>query len=529
MTHKFLVGLLSLFVVSASACAQTTRPAGPTKPVNLLAGAKWVCSADDGKAFSAESPSIKAETTTNITARTEFNVADTAGLVVLELTPNLPTRSQHYLKFFLNGEQIIPPMEGMNYKTIPAIDAKMLRKGRNTLTAKITLKNLSSRRRKAEDYQLDIDMRLAALKAEHLQLQTGPILGAIGKDYFTLTCRTNMPADVKLIMDGVPKAKIMSHQQTSELGLRHRFRVKMPNLRPDEKWAYHISANRGEQTVATKRWPVMFVPTNKALRFVAMGDSRTNSKDWAKVAGAVLKVKPDLIVFSGDMVAYGLNDWEWDEQFFGPAKELFATIPFYAVIGNHEKNAPLYNELFYTPGKDGRNRNFSQEINGVLLIGIDGEQDFSAGGENYEWLEKTLAGSKAKFIFFFTHYPAWTSSNHGWLNKDTGRPGEKAVRQAQDVIAPLLTKYKAIAYICGHDHVYERSELPGGLTHIIAGGAGAPLRKKVENAEKQNPHSKVFASVLHYCLFEVEGDTCTMKTFTPDGKVIDTRTWKARD
>ena len=63
---------------------------------------------------------------------------------------------------------------------------------------------------------------------------------------------------------------------------------------------------------------------------------------------------------------------------------------------------------------------------------------------------------------------------------------------------------------------------------IISGGAGAPRYSKVENAEKQNPHLKAFAAELHYCLFEIDGDTCTMTALRADGTMIDTRTWSAR-
>ena len=512
--------MLSLFFVSVSAYAQTTRPSKPTEPIDLLTGAKWSYSLDGGKTFSATPPTIKARTTVHIQARTEFDVADTAGLVVLELTPNLPTRSRHYLKFFLNDKQIKPQMEGMNYKTYRAIDAKMLKAGKNILSAKIRLRNQS----KDKDYQLKIAMRLAALKAEHLKIQTGPILGAFGKDYFTVVVRTNMPATGTLHLFSTaaikhPPSKVMK----TPAGLIHRFRVEG---RERYHTGYNLRLSCRGISITHCGGPV---PYPYQLRFVAMGDSRTYPKKWAKVADAVLKAKPDLVVFSGDMVNRGRNDWEWDEHFVANAQKLLATIPFYAVIGNHEHNAPVYPELFYTPGKGGRARTWSQEINGVLLIGIDGEKDFSAGSENYKWLEKTLVESKAKFIFAFNHYPAWSSSSHGRLDKETSRPREKTVRQAQDVLVPLLTKYKAAAYICGHDHCYERSELPGGLTHVISGGAGAPLRKKAENAEKQNPHSKVFASVLHYCIIEIKGDTCTMKAVTPDGKVIDTREWKARN
>jgi hypothetical protein len=36
------------------------------------------------------------------------------------------------------------------------------------------------------------------------------------------------------------------------------------------------------------------------------------------------------------------------------------------------------------------------------------------------------------------------------------------------------------------------------------------------------------ASALHYCLFTVSGQECTMEAFTPDGRRIDTCSWAAR-
>ncbi|KKM66837.1 hypothetical protein LCGC14_1477230, partial [marine sediment metagenome] len=84
-------------------------------------------------------------------------------------------------------------------------------------------------------------------------------------------------------------------------------------------------------------------------------------------------------------------------------------------------------------------------------------------------------------------------------------------------IIPLLNKYKVTAYICGHSHNYERSELPGGVTQIISGGAGAPPHRKMTTAAQQNPYSKIFASELHFCLFEIADGTARVKVLTPQG------------
>jgi len=94
---------------------------------------------------------------------------------------------------------------------------------------------------------------------------------------------------------------------------------------------------------------------------------------------------------------------------------------------------------------------------------------------------------------------------------------------------PLLKKYNATAMFAGHDHCYERSEPEEGVTMIISGGAGAPTYGKSKDAEKQNPYSKVFARQRHYCLLTVDGDVCTMKVFRPNGTMIDTRSWTARN
>ena len=245
----------------------------------------------------------------------------------------------------------------------------------------------------------------------------------------------------------------------------------------------------------------------------------------AKVAAAVAAARPAFSVFLGDMVASGNVDDQWDQMHFGPAKEYFATIPYYPVIGNHERNCSLFLRLFQTPSGD---KNWAQRIGPMLLIGIDGGMNWEAGGELATWLEAQLAaGSDAKFIFLATHYPAWSSGSHAKLGED-GAPRETPARLAQQVIMPLLAKYGATAMLAGHDHFYERSEPPEGVTMIVSGGAGVRLRDKWADAETQNPHSKAFAKRYHYCVFTIEGDTCTMQAVTPDGEVLDERTWPAR-
>jgi len=484
-------------------------------PVDLLRDIAWQYSRDGGKTFSDQPGEIGPKDA--VLARAEFDSSDVPSPAWLELSHELPGSVQ--AAFRLNGQALQGPLEGMNYRTIPALDAGMLRKGRNALEA--TLKAAKAKPPPPATVRASLCLMLPA----HLRFQTAPVLGCVGADYFTVSCRTNLPAKVTIGHIRTSGAKVgMLSVDGESFGLIHRFRVKVNGA---DSYDYQLDAAAGGAARASASGRVVVPAPGKPLRFVALGDNRTNVKDWAQVASAARAVGGALTIHVGDMVTAGRNDWEWDEQFFAPAAELFAAAPLFPVIGNHEQSAPLYDAFFAVPDGDAKARSWAQQVGDVLLIGIDGRADWSADSANARWLEAQLAGAKAKFIFLVNHYPAWTSGGHGGLDAE-GKPKELATRQGQEVIFPLLQKYRATALIAGHDHLYERSEPPGGVSHIITGGAGAPLRGKAKDAEKQNPHSKVFASTLHYCVFDVRDDRCEMKVFTPDGQLLDQRAWDAR-
>jgi hypothetical protein len=203
-------------------------------------------------------------------------------------------------------------------------------------------------------------------------------------------------------------------------------------------------------------------------------------------------------------------------------------VPYYPVWGNHEENAPVMKKLFHTPGPGGADVNWAQHIGPVLLIGIDGRP--AHRWQNPRWIDRALSGSKAKFIFFVSHYPAYSSGSNGELDEETGEPEDSGYRIARRTLLPRLRKHRATAFVVAHEHCYERSDLPGGLVQICSAGAGAPRTRKQDDevARRQNPYSKVFAPVLHYSLFEVRGDTCTFTAKTPDGRALDRLTFRAR-
>ena len=478
---------------------------------NLLANADKSFSYVDNNATSTFQKVLKFNKAGkyDVTLCSVFKVDNPGKFVSLALE-----KSPHIKGLTLNGKPIPKPFEEMNYKIVPGIPVSLLKKGENELKVVWTHEVKKQSVNKPINFD-DLDVQLLGQTSSELAFQTGPVLGYADRNMFTVTCRVNIPAEVVLEVNG--------KEYISKKSLLHSFKVK--GLNPDTPYQYSLKTRLSSKNNFQKSVGPFMVKTLKGgedFSFAMLGDSRTFPDDWAKVAKAVTKSKPQFAVFVGDMVTWGLNDYEWEEQFFNPAKDFFSTIPFYAVIGNHEANTPLFTKIFSTPG----GKNWSQKIGTVLIIGIDGTMDWETDGVQTKWLENILANSKANFIFLTSHYPAYTSGGHGWL-KD-GRPGEKTTRLAQDVIMPLLKKYNVTAMFAGHDHFYERSEPDSGVTMIVTGGAGAPLRNKVKNPEKQNPYSEVFAKKYHYCLLTVHGDVCTMKVITPENEIIDTRTWESR-
>jgi hypothetical protein len=498
---------------------------------NLLAQAQWLYSRDDGQTWNAASPVIAGGTDCTVLAKTTFRVADPKQYFLLELTHGLPLPKNVSVK--LNGQDLPTPAAWMEFETYPAIPASLLVKGDNRLEVRCYCDNRPPRwrpERKMPDVTLTLARKLIAVKRQDAGLLSGALLGPPEANAFSVSCRTRAPLPVTLTLTPAnPLFKPL--RQASPAGLIHRFRVEP--LDEQGRWSYSLAVDSPDLPAApTPPHPVRFLPRGPNLRFVLAGDCRTNSEAWGIVAAAIGKARPQFVVFSGDMTING-DIWDrWEDEFFKPAAGLLATVPFYTIMGNHEGKGLIYDQLFFSPGSEKTYRNWRQQVGDVLLVGIDGQEDWSQGSDNLDWLEAVLAMNQARFVFVFNHYPPYSSGWHGTEDEE-GEPSERECLQARENILPLLGQYHVTAMICGHEHDYERME-PPQTTVIIAGGGGAPLWNPAYDARAgvnrpvQNPYLKVFNSTLNFCVVEVKGDSCTLTAQKPDGQVLDTRTWKAR-
>ncbi|KKL79849.1 hypothetical protein LCGC14_2010690, partial [marine sediment metagenome] len=255
MLNKFVrwlgIGLI-VFLLAASLQAQQVIEA----PAGIRAAERWSFSADGGKSWSRRPPLVRVGQAVNIAAKTAFDVPDPSASRWWALTHYLPARSTTGLA--LNGEPIPLPLKGMRYKTIPAIGAKLLKRGRNILTGTVRVDNSALTRygRPARDVRFALPAGKALLTIPKLAFQTGPILGAFGSEHFTVACRTTIPAKVTLTVTETrweanwrPDSPRKSVHK-SPAGLFHRFRAPKHLLASGLE--YRLTASAGKETAATE-------------------------------------------------------------------------------------------------------------------------------------------------------------------------------------------------------------------------------------------------------------------------------------
>lgn len=278
----------------------------------------------------------------------------------------------------------------------------------------------------------------------------------------------------------------------------------------------------------------------KPIRFVMVGDLANGQANQDAVAAQILRVKPAFVVALGDLVYPTGRVGQYLDHFwhtYNPngSASLMASVPFHAVLGNHDVDTHNLVESpdvlgvyhFFQASSDGPGEgpwstpigaspeaaSFRQSVGGSYPA--LGAYSFDNGPAHFlildnsgyakldspkmlEWIERDLTGSHAPWKFVCMHAPIFHSSR------------EHYSEQKMRLLAPLFERCGADLICSGHVHNYQRSVplrfepdsakvLPGGLVngtfkldrlfdgvthtrpdgviHIVAGGGGGTLYK----------------------------------------------------
>lgn len=296
--------------------------------------------------------------------------------------------------------------------------------------------------------------------------------------------------------------------------------VELTDLTPDSVYYFICGGDIGGWS--SERAFRTAPSTSSNVRFVVGGDSRTNAEKRTEISKAMAKFNPSFVMHSGDMVADGSLQGQWDSWFTDLNNNWIGennlTIPIIPVLGNHENpNFPdtKYFVQFALPSDERwYSYNWGPDIH---IICLDSES--YASGDQLDWLQNDLAThAKYKWKFVLFHKPPFVSGSHlPWSDGLT-------------YWVPLFDKYHVDIVFNGHEHNYQRTyplnwtasqnkpqDYSNGTMYLVSGGWGAPL---------YNPRPIWYMAyqikAYHFCLVDVfKNGTLHLQTKDNQGNTFD--------
>lgn len=206
-----------------------------------------------------------------------------------------------------------------------------------------------------------------------------------------------------------------------------------------------------------------------AVRFAALGDMGTGDDAQLAVARQMaffqLTRPYQTILMLGDNIYPDGNPADIPKKFEQPyAALLNRGVNFYAALGNHDVKKGREAEINYRQFNMG-GRCYYSFTKGDGLVEFFALDSTNFDPTQAQWLEQTLAASKARWRIAFFHHPIYSSGvTHGSDLKLRAK------------LEPLLVNYGVAAAFSGHDHIYERTKPQQGVEYFVS-GAGGKLRR----------------------------------------------------
>lgn len=215
-----------------------------------------------------------------------------------------------------------------------------------------------------------------------------------------------------------------------------------------------------------------FGSDNRSFNMIAMSDMQIDGRNPGKFReiineGVFEYLKQELgedvpenlalVMIPGDLVGTGSNYTHWHDHFFGPSQPLFAEVPVYPVLGNHEQNSVFYFKYFSLP-KNGTpaydEHWWYKDYSNTRIIGLNSNDGYRTEIQ-LSWLEdvleKTAANDSIDFVFVQLHHP---HKSELWLDGEIDYTGEVI----QKLEAFTEKTGKPSIHFFGHTHGYSRGQ-----------------------------------------------------------------------
>lgn len=293
--------------------------------------------------------------------------------------------------------------------------------------------------------------------------------------------------------------------------------VKLSGLSPNTKYYYKCISESDESEIYSFNTPSETVENNQHLRYILVGDSRTDIAKTTQIAlaakdkaiemyGSPIEDNINMVVHVGDIVSSGGEISQYENEYFRPYASLSANIPFMVIIGNHEdESASFYDYMKYEDVSDYSwplsEKFYNFYYLNTQFVFINGNGTYSNSVQT-SWLESKLSQADANpdvdMSFCFTHQPGhseiWPDGNTDYIQED---------------VIPVLQDYDKVQLLAyGHSHNYERGTVESKVTNsngdfyvMLTGGAGSALDRWGMYPNQQDYEEIMIA--LDYYLYNI--------------------------
>jgi predicted phosphodiesterase len=255
-----------------------------------------------------------------------------------------------------------------------------------------------------------------------------------------------------------------------------------------------------------------------SVKFAVIGDSGRGTQPQHDVAAQMVAFREQLsyefVLMLGDNLYEGpASPQDYREKFEEPYRELLDKgVRFYAALGNHDDPREIDYPAFNMKGQ----RYYSFAPPEDLLAKIATRVEFFAldstnlDRTQLRWLQERLTKSNATWKVCFFHHPLYTSGRY-----------RTSSRWYRFLLEPILLQHGVDVAFSGHEHIYQRTELQGGVQYFVSGGAGS-LRKG--DATRASYVARSFDSDYHFMLVEIDGRELHFQAISRTGRTIDAGT-----
>lgn len=243
----------------------------------------------------------------------------------------------------------------------------------------------------------------------------------------------------------------------------------------------------------------------EVLRFAVIGDNGTGERPQYEVGAQMAAARGtfpfEFVLMLGDNMYGRQEPQDFVLKFEKPyAALLQAGVPFYAALGNHDRQT---NRSYKHFGMDGQ-RYYTFTKKHVRFFVFDSNIMDDA---QVEWIRRTLPEPFDGWKICVFHHPIYS---------DGGRHGSNV--ELRVLLEPIMLRAGVQVAFSGHEHIYERLVPQKGITYFIAGSSGQ-LRKS--DLRRSPTMAAGFDQDQAFMLIEIAGNEMRFRTLSRMGDQVD--------